>query len=71
MEKRCSRWCPTPGQLASYVGQTRAKNRNIIVIAEGRRGYMVVDAIGKKGMNVRLTVKRENLIQPQPDLFLG
>ena len=71
MEKRCSRWSPTPGQLASYVGQTKAKNRNVIVIAEGRRGYMVVDAIGKKGMNVRLTVKRENLIQPQPDLFLG
>lgn len=71
MEKRCTRWNPSPGQLASYIGQTRAQCRNVIVIAEGRRGYMVVDAIGKKGMNVRLTVKRQNLIQPQPDLFMA
>jgi hypothetical protein len=30
---------------------------------------MVVEAVGKKGLNVRFTVKRENLARPQPDLF--
>jgi hypothetical protein len=30
---------------------------------------MIVEAIGRKGANVRLTVKRESLREPQPDLF--
>lgn len=71
MEKSCAKWSPAPGQLAAYVGRTKADSRNVIVIAEGRRGYMVVDAIGRKGLTVRLTVKRQNLIEPQPDLFFG
>jgi hypothetical protein len=29
---------------------------------------MVVEAIGKQGVPVRLTVKRENLVPMQPDL---
>jgi hypothetical protein len=55
--------------MATYVGKTRAQTRNVIVIAEAIRGKMVVEAIGKKGVNVRLTVSRENLREPQPDLF--
>lgn len=62
-------WIPTPGIMATYVGRTRAQTRNVIVIAEAVRGRMVVEAIGKKGINVRLTVSRENLREPQPDLF--
>ena len=64
-----SKWIPTPGIMATYVGRTKAKTRNVIVIAEAVRGCMVVEAIGKKGVNVRLTVSRDNLIEPQPDLF--
>jgi hypothetical protein len=30
---------------------------------------MCVQAIGKKGVIVRFTVKRESLHEPQPDLF--
>lgn len=62
-------WIPTPGIMATYVGRTRAQTRNVIVIAEAVRGRMVVEAIGKKGINVRLTVNARNLREPQPDLF--
>ena len=55
--------------MATYIGQTRARTRNVIIIAEAVRGRMVVEAIGRKGVNVRLTVSRENLREPQPDLF--
>jgi hypothetical protein len=64
-------WHPDPGTLATYVGRTRAQTRHVRVVAEGCRGYMVVEAIGKQGVQVRLTVKRGSLIQPQPDLFLS
>jgi GTP cyclohydrolase I len=64
-----SKWIPTPGSMATYVGRTKAKTRNVIVIAEAVRGCMVVEAIARKGINVRLTVSRDNLIEPQPDLF--
>lgn len=70
MGKSCANWQPAPGNLASYQGKTRAHTRNVIIIAEGRHGFMVVDAIGRKGINVRLTVKKSSLQQPQPDLFL-
>jgi hypothetical protein len=65
-----NRWIPNPGSLATYVGRSKAQTRNVIVVAEGCRGYMVVEAIGKQGKNVRLTVKRDSLTEPQPDLFL-
>ncbi|MDD2740654.1 MAG: hypothetical protein PHV02_00135 [Rhodocyclaceae bacterium] len=55
--------------MATYVGRTKALTRNVIVIAEAVRGCMIVEAIGKKGINVRLTVSRDSLRQPQPDLF--
>lgn len=62
-------WTPTPGSMAVYVGRTKASTRNVRVLAEAVGGHMVVEAIGKKGDMVRLTVKRESLAQPQPDLF--
>ena len=64
------RWYPNVGHLATYVGQTRASTRNVRVLAEARKGRMLVEAIGRKGSPVRFTVLRGNLIQPQPDLFL-
>jgi len=63
------KWSPQPGNLALYVGRTRAQSRNVIVVAEARSGRMVVEAIGRRGINVRLTVSRDSLRQPQPDLF--
>lgn len=39
------------------------------VIAGAVRGRFAVEPIGRKGVVVRLTVKRDSLIQPQPDLF--
>lgn len=62
-------WTPTPGTLATYVGRTKAQTRNVFVIAEAVAGRMVVEAIGRKGVNVRLTVSRDSLREPQPDLF--
>jgi hypothetical protein len=55
--------------MATYIGRTIMQSRNVIVVAEAVAGRMVVEAIGRKGANVRLTVKRENLSEPQPDLF--
>lgn len=63
------KWTPSPGSLALYVGRTKVRTRNVIVVAEARAGRMVVDAIGRKGVNVRLTVSRDSLREPQPDLF--
>jgi hypothetical protein len=64
-----TKWTPAPGSIALYVGRTKAKTRTVRVIAEAVAGRMVVEAIGLKGVNVRLTVKRESLAEPQPDLF--
>jgi GTP cyclohydrolase I len=55
--------------MATYIGRTKAQTRNVIVIAEAVGGCMVVEAVGKKGANVRLTVKQTSLAQPQPNLF--
>ena len=60
---------PAPGLLATYVGRTKARTRNVMIIAEAVAGRMVVEAIGQKGIKVRLTVSRNNLKEPQPDLF--
>ena len=40
-----------------------------MVVAEAVGGRFVVEAIGRKGVVVRLTVKRESLKQTQPGLF--
>lgn len=55
--------------MATYIGRTKAQTRNVIVLAEAIRGRMIVEAIGRKGKNVRLTVSRDSLREPQPDLF--
>ena len=65
------KWTPTPGELATYVGHTRAQSRNVMVVAEAVRGRMVVEAIGRQGVKVRLTVSRDSLREAQPDLFAG
>lgn len=62
-------WMPAPGCMATYTGRTGSSRRNMMVIAEAVGGRFIVEAIGRKGVIVRLTVKRESLIQPQPDLF--
>lgn len=64
-----SKWTPAPGQLATYTGRTGSSRRNMMVLAEAVGGRFVVEAIGKTGVIVRLTVKRKSLAQPQPDLF--
>jgi len=63
------KWIPAPGAIATYLGRTKASTRTVRVLAEAVAGRMVVEAVGKKGVNVRFTVKRESLARPQPDLF--
>jgi len=63
------KWTPAPGAIATYIGRTRASTRTVRVLAEAVAGRMVVEAVGRRGANVRFTVKRENLTRPQPDLF--
>jgi hypothetical protein len=41
----------------------------MLVIAEASGGRFVVQAIGRKGDLVRLTVKRESLVEPELDLW--
>lgn len=41
----------------------------MLVVAEAVGGRFIVQAIGRQGVIVRLTVKRESLVEPQPDLF--
>jgi hypothetical protein len=62
-------WMPPAGTMATYRGRSRQSMRNVRVLAEASAGRMVVEAIGKQGVPVRLTVKRENLVPMQPDLF--
>ncbi|UCV04599.1 hypothetical protein [Dechloromonas denitrificans] len=62
-------WIPTPGNIAAYIGRTGSSRRNMLVVAEAVGGRFVVEAIGRKGIVVRLTVKRDSLKEPQPDLF--
>jgi hypothetical protein len=70
-EAHRSLWYPNPGHIAIYLGQTRASRRNVRVLAEARKGRMLVEAIGRNGHPVRFTVLKDNLVQPQPDLFLA
>lgn len=64
-----SPWLPRTGTVATYVGRNSKNRRNVRVIAEAVAGRMVVEAIGKHGVPVRFTVKRENLKPMQPGLF--
>lgn len=60
---------PAIGTLVIYRGQTRKATRHVRVIAEASGGHMIVEAIGRNGQLVRLTVKQKNLLPKQPDLF--
>ena len=40
-----------------------------MVVVEAVAGRLVVEAIGRKGVVVRLAVKRESLVEAQPDLL--
>jgi hypothetical protein len=62
-------WLPRTGTIATYAGKNRGNKRNVRVIAEAVAGRMVVEAIGKQGVPVRFTVKRENLKPMPPSLF--
>ena len=61
MSRAKSQSLPYAGTIATYVGRNRGNKRNVRVIAEAVAGRMVVEAIGKQGVPVRFTVKRENL----------
>lgn len=63
-------WHPSPGKLATYVGRSSSQRRNMRVIAEASGGRFIVEEVSRKGVLVRLTVKRESLIEPQPDLWI-
>ena len=69
MSRAKSHWLPRGGTIATSVGRNRGNMRNVWVIAEAVAGRMVVEAIGKQGVPVRFTVKRENLKPMQPCLF--
>lgn len=60
---------PSAGTVATFRGRSSKSTRNVRVIAEASGGRMVVEAIGKQGIPVRLTVKQENLLPMQPGLF--
>jgi predicted phosphoribosyltransferase len=66
---RRSQWMPVVGGMATYAGRTAAGRRNVRIIAEASAGRMLVEAIGRKGVPVQFTVKRENLAPMQPGLF--
>lgn len=69
MNRTRSAWLPPAGSLVTYAGRNRRLTRNVRVLAEASAGRMVIEAIGRQGVPVRLTVKQENLRPMQPDLF--
>lgn len=69
MRRVTNPWLPEAGRLVRYRGRGCSSTRNVRVLAEASGGRMVVEAIGRQGVPVRLTVKLENLLPMQPDLF--
>lgn len=69
MARAKSHWLPDAGTVATYRGRSSKSVRNVRVVAEASGGRMIVEAIGKQGVPVRLTVKQENLVPMQPGLF--
>ena len=67
--KPAKNWTPSPGAIVTYTGRAGSSKRIMRMIAEAVGGRFVVEAIGRKGVVVRLTVKRESLEQPEPSLF--
>lgn len=60
---------PSAGSVVVYRGRSSKSERNVRVLAEASGGRMVVEAIGRQGVSVRLTIKQENLLPMQPGLF--
>ena len=72
MARRKTVWLPQIGGLATYIGRAGRLAKggyNVRVVAETCASRMVVEAIGRSGLPVRFTVKRENLAPLQPGLF--
>ena len=72
MARKKAVWLPQIGSLATYVGRHSRVNKssyNVRVLAEACGGRMVVEGIGRRGVAVRFTIKRENLAPLQPGLF--
>jgi len=72
MARKKSVWLPQIGSVASYIGSAGKLARggyNVRVVAETCADRMLVEAIGRSGLPVRFTVKRENLAPLQPGLF--
>ena len=72
MARKKAVWLPQIGIVATYVGRHSriSKSRyNVRIVAEACGGRMVVEGIGRHGVPVRFTVKRENLAPLQPGLF--
>ncbi len=69
MPRAQSSWLPCAGSVATDVGQNPKTARNVRVLAEAAAERIVVEAIGRKGFPVRLTIKQENLRPLPPGLF--
>lgn len=69
MSRETAVWLPRAGLVVAYAGRNKKLARNVKVVAEACGGRMVVEAIGRKGAPVRLTVKMESLHPLQPGLF--
>jgi hypothetical protein len=69
VRRNSPRWIPAVGVVATYAGRSAGGRRNVRIVAEASFGRMLVEAIGRKGLPVRFTVKRENLMPLQPGLF--
>jgi len=72
MARKKAVWLPQIGIVATYVGRSSRMAKggyNVRVVAEACGGRMVVEGIGRRGIAVRFTVKRENLAPLQPGLF--
>lgn len=72
MARRKKPWLPEIGCVAGYVGRSSRMAKagyNVRVVAEACAGRMIVEGIGRRGILVRFTIKRENLAPLQPGLF--
>ena len=72
MARKKPAWLPQIGSVATYIGRASRLARggyNVRVVAETCGGRMMVEAIGRSGLPVRFSVKRENLAPLQPGLF--
>lgn len=73
MVRKKSTWIPLVGVLATYIGRASrlapGGGYNVRIVAETCADRMVVEAIGRRGLPVRFTVKCKNLAPLQPGLF--